>query len=274
MNTLKSQEILDRIIEMGIGKGNSNILKLFILGILGGSFIAFAAEGSNMAAYNLFAQASTFGIGKFMAGCIFATGLVIIVLAGGELFTGNSLMVVSLMDKKIKFKNMMKNWVVVYIANFLGSILIAYMIVNSGLLNVSDGLLGAVTVRIASYKVGLDFVQALILGILCNWIVCLAIWISTATENMAGKILGMFFPIMLFATSGFEHSVANMYYIPAGILAKSQFGEISGLSLNVLNELNWSSFFLNNLLPVTIGNVIGGVFFVGMAYYVAHKTMK
>ncbi len=276
MNTLKSREILDTFIEAGRKRAKSKIGKLVVLGILAGAFIAFAAEGSNTAAFNLFANPDTYGLGKLLAGAVFASGLVFVVLAGGELFTGNSLMVVSLLDKKITVKDILRNWLVVYISNFIGAVFIAWMIIHSGLLNASGGLLGAITLKIAVYKVGLTFSKALILGILCNWIVCLGVWLSMATANMSGKILGMFFPIMLFATSGFEHSIANMYYVPAGILAKteSNFAAVAGLSDTVLQNLTWSNFALHNLLPVTIGNVIGGVVFVGMAYFAAHRTFK
>ena len=168
---------------------------------------------------------------------------------------------------------MLRNWIIVYLGNLIGSLLIAYMMVHSGLFASGGEMLGAVTVKIAAYKVGLDFVKAFYLGIMCNWLVCLAVWLAAAAESMIGKIFAIFFPIWLFITSGFEHSVANMYYIPAGLMAKSQmnFAALSGLSQEALDSLTWSGFFVQNLIPVTLGNIVGGGVFVGMVYWYVYK---
>jgi formate/nitrite transporter len=171
---------------------------------------------------------------------------------------------------------MLRNWIIVYIGNFIGSLLIAYMMSKSGLLASGGGMLGAVTLKIAVYKVNLSFLQAFYLGIMCNWLVCLAVWISSGAETMTGKIFSIFFPIWLFITSGFEHSVANMYYIPAGIMAKAnadyvQLAQVLGMSPDALKSLTWGSFAVNNLIPVTLGNIVGGGIFVGMAYWFAYK---
>lgn len=273
---LKPSEILNTTIDKSLEKANSSFLKLFILGILGGAFIAFAAQGSNMAAFNLLSEPSTFGLGKALAGSIFGTGLMLVVIGGGGLFTGNVLMLAATTDKKIKFSSMLRNWLIVYIANFVGSILIVLLIYYSNQLMSAEGMLGAMTLKIASGKVSLTFLQALSLGILCNWLVCMAVWISYGTKALAGKILCIFFPIWLFITSGFEHSVANMYYIPIGILAKGNpvMVELSGLTADKLDSLTWGAFFINNLLPVTIGNIIGGGVFVALAYYLAYRKDK
>jgi formate/nitrite transporter len=270
---LKPSEITDCIISASRERAESSFQKLLVLGILAGAFIAFAAEGSNMAAFNLFAQPTTYGLGKALAGVVFGTGLMLVVLAGGELFTGNTLMLTAVLDQKITVSKMLRNWLIVYAGNFLGSLLIAYMMTNSGLLASGAGMLGTVTLKIAVYKVNLSFLQAFYLGIMCNWLVCLAVWISSGAESMAGKILSIFFPIWLFITSGFEHSVANMYYIPAGIMIKSNetFAQLSGLSSEALASLTWGSFAVNNLIPVTLGNIVGGGIFVGMAYWYAYK---
>lgn len=270
---LKPSEITDFTISMSIDKVGGSVRKLLVLSILAGAFIAFAAEGSNMAAFNLFAEPTTFGLGKALAGAIFGTGLMLVVLAGGELFTGNTMILAAVCDKKVSVSSMLRNWVIVYLGNFLGSLFIAYMMVNSGLLSSGADMLGAVTVKIAAYKVNLGFSQAFYLGIMCNWLVCLAVWISFGAESMIGKIFAIFFPIWLFITSGFEHSVANMYYIPAGILAKSNaaFAELSGLSPEALDSLSWGNFLIHNLVPVTLGNIVGGGIFVAMAYWYAYK---
>jgi formate/nitrite transporter len=270
---LKPAEITEVTIQAAESKVAGSFSKLLVLGILAGAFIAFAAEGSNMAAFNLFSRPETYGLGKALAGAIFGTGLMLVVLAGGELFTGNTLMLAAVLDGKIKVNSMLRNWIIVYIGNFIGSILIAYMMAHSGLFTSGLNGLGAVTLKIAVYKVGLSFSQAFFLGIMCNWLVCLAVWLAAGAETMTGKIFAIFFPIWLFITSGFEHSVANMYYIPAGIMAKANpvFGEMLGLSQETLNSLNWGSFLTQNLIPVTLGNIVGGGIFVGMAYWYAYK---
>lgn len=263
------KEITSLSIANGIKKVNMSFSKQFVLAILAGAFIAFASQGSNMAAFNLFSNPDTYGMGKALAGSIFGTGLMLVILAGGELFTGNTLIIKAVLDKKVTFARMLKNWGVIYSGNLIGSLIIVFFIIMSGQLNSSHGLLGGVTIKIASYKVGLSFIQALTLGIMCNWLVTLAIWLSLAAKDITGKILGIFFPIWLFITSGFEHSIANMYYVPAGILAKTNtlWAEASGLSAEKLAELNVGNFIMHNLLPVTLGNIIGGAVFVGAAYW-------
>lgn len=273
MKPLKPAEILDYTIETGVTKSDGSFLKLLILGIMAGAFIAFAAEGSNMAAFNLFYQPATYGLGKVLAGAVFGTGLMLVVLCGGELFTGNTLILAAVCSKRVRLFTMFRNWIIVYAGNLIGSLLIAYMMYHSGLFASGGDVLGAVTVKIAAYKTGLSFSQAFILGIMCNWLVCLAVWLSYGADTMAGKIFGIFFPIWLFITSGFEHSVANMYYIPAGILAKANehFAELSHASAEALNNLTWSGFFIHNLIPVTLGNIVGGGIFVGIAYWFVYK---
>ncbi len=273
MKPLKPAEILDATIETGVSKANGSFGKLFVLGILAGAFIAFAAEGSNMAAFNLLASPDTYGLGKCLAGAIFGTGLMLVVLAGGELFTGNTLIMAAVADKKVSFLKMLRNWIIVYIGNLTGAFLIAYMMNVSGLFDSGAGLLGGMTVKIAAGKTSLSFARAFVLGIMCNWLVCLAVWLSYGADTMAGKILGIFFPIWLFITSGFEHSIANMYYIPAGIMAKANetYAALSGLGADTLASLNIYGFFVTNLLPVTLGNIVGGACFVALAYFYAYK---
>ncbi|GHU69337.1 formate/nitrite transporter [Spirochaetia bacterium] len=266
-------EILTYTGGAGLAKVQRGIFAELILAFLAGAFIAFASEGSNMAAYNLFANPDTYGLGKVLAGAVFGTGLMLVLLAGGELFTGNTLIIVGVLDRKIKIRQMLLNWLLVYIGNFLGSILIAYMMVNSGLFNSSDGLLGGMTIKIASYKTALPFRSAFFLGIMCNWLVCLAVWVSYGAKDMAGKILGIFFIIGLFITSGFEHSVANMYYIPAGILSKTNphWAAQSHVGPDALAGLNWLNFVIKNLVPVTLGNIVGGAGMVGGLYWLSYR---
>ncbi|MDR1855966.1 MAG: formate/nitrite transporter family protein [Desulfovibrio sp.] len=273
MSAIKTPgEICQFVSDLGVKKAAASASYLILLGVLAGAFIAFAAQGSNMAAFNLLADPGTYGLGRCLAGTVFPTGLMLVLLAGGELFTGNTLMAVTLVQGRISFGAMLRNWGYVYLGNFLGSVLLAHMIVSSGLLGSGGGLLGGVTVKIASGKVSYSFVAAFYLGILCNWLVCLAVWLCFGAGDMAGKILGVFCPIWLFITSGFEHSVANMYYVPAGIMAKSTaaWAAASGLTPEKLDALTWGAFIWKNLLPVTLGNIVGGSIFVGMAYWFAY----
>lgn len=271
-NYLTPPEITEATIETAIKKSKRPTINMLLLGILAGAFIAFAAEGSNMAAFNLFAKAETYGLGKALAGAIFGTGLMLVLIAGGELFTGNTLIIAGVLDKKVTIKAMLKNWFFVYLGNFIGSVFIAYMMNKSGLFASGDNMLGAVTINIAAYKVGLTFTEGLFLGIMCNWLVCLAVWMSYGAKDMTGKIFAIFFPIWLFITSGFEHSIANMYYIPAGIMAKGNEALVDaaallGVTAEKLSLLNWETFFTGNLIPVTLGNIIGGGIFVGAVYW-------
>jgi len=266
---LTPAEISVATVQIGVKKVGMKSLNVVLLGILAGVFIAFAAEGSNMAAFNLFAKPETYGLGKVLAGAIFGTGLMLVILAGGELFTGNTMIIAGVLDGRVKLNDMFKNWGLVYLGNFIGSVFIAYMMVESGLFNSGANVLGGVTIKIASYKVGLSFTSAFFLGIMCNWLVCLAVWMAYGAKDMVGKVFAIFFPIWLFITSGFEHSIANMYYIPAGILAKANPAWVaaSGVTPEKLALLNWKTFAINNLVPVTLGNIVGGGIFVAAIYW-------
>lgn len=240
----------------------------FVLGILAGAFIAFAASGSNVAIHTI----KSVGIAKALAGALFATGLILVVIAGAEIFTGNCLIVMPCLAGRSSWKLLLKNWIFVYLGNLAGSLLIVVFILKSGQMDFSQGLLGGFTISVAAYKTSLSFCNAFFMGILCNWLVCLAVWMSSGAKDIAGKILAIFFPIWLFITSGFEHSVANMYYIPAGILAKGnpswlQQAVAMGVAPEKIQFLSWRSFFVNNLVPVTLGNIVGGAVFVGLAYW-------
>lgn len=276
MNHLKPAEILEATLDSSILKAESSLRKLIIMGMMAGAYIAFAGAAANMASFNLLLGTETYGLGKILSGTIFTGGIIMVTLAGAELFTGNSLMTLAVLEKKISLLKMLRNWIIVYIANFAGSILIAWMVVNTGVLSSGADMLGAFTVKVAAGKVSMSFVQCVISGILCNWLVCLAVWCSTGAASTTGKILALFFPIWLFVTGGFEHSVANMYFISAGIFASSDesFSELSGASTEALANLDWQGMIVDNLLPVTLGNIIGGAFFVATAYWIALKGGK
>lgn len=267
---LNPPQITERFVGVGYKKAGLPIYKLLLLGMLAGAFIAFAAQGSNVAIHTI----ESVGLSKALAGALFATGLMMVVITGAELFTGNNLIIVSCLEGKTKLTGLLKNWFFVYIGNFIGSIIIVFFIIQSGQLNFSNGLLGALTIKIAAYKTSLSFGNALFMGILCNWLVCIAVWMSFAAMDIGGKLLAMFFPIWLFVASGFEHSIANMYYIPAGILAKLNPDWVNaaiqiGVTPEKLSGLNWGTFIIKNLIPVTLGNILGGALFVGTIYWLS-----
>jgi len=251
-------------------KDKRGLLQLIVLSLLGGGFIALASQGSNVAIHTI----ASVGLAKTLAGALFAAGLMMVVFLGAELFTGNMLLVVPLFERKISLYRMLRNWLLVYIGNLAGSLLVVLLIKMSGQLDFSGGLLGGYTIAVAAKKTGLSFGEALAMGILCNWLVCMAVWMAGAARDAAGKLVAIFFPIWLFITSGFEHSVANMYYIPAGLLATgnplylAKAAEL-GVTEASLAGLNWVTFIINNLLPVTLGNILGGGIFVGMATFAA-----
>lgn len=273
MKALSSKEILDKVSESAVVKASGSFKTLFLMSILAGAYIAFGGFASTMASYNLIASSDTFGLGKLVAGCVFPVGLMLVVLCGAELFTGNCLMVTGLADKKITIMKMLRNWILVYVGNFIGAMIIVLLITYSGLLNSSEGLLGAVTVKIAAGKLNLGFGQAIVLGIMCNWLVCLAVWMATGAQATISKIFAIFFCILPFVLSGFEHSVANMYFIPVGILASMNESYVQLLGTDI-GQLNIINMLVKNLLPVTIGNIIGGSGLVGMMYWTIHRKVK
>ena len=272
MNFLTSSEIADFTVNVGIKKARLTITQQFVLGILAGAFIAFGAQASNMATHTI----SEISTAKFIGGLIFPAGLMLVLMAGAELFTGNNLMIMALAEKKITLSQLLRSWIVVYLGNLVGSVFAAFLIMWSGQLNYTSGLLGGVTIKAAAGKISLTFTQAFVLGILCNWLVCLAVWSSFGAKDGISKAVCVFFPIWLFVASGFEHSIANMYYIPAGILAKSCQSYLTkalelGVSQSAIDSLNWCSMFTKNLLPVTLGNIIGGAGFVGCIYWFVYR---
>ncbi len=253
---------------VGVKKATSPCLSVFILGILAGAYIGF---GGVLATSVTFDMAKYLGIGfsKFMSGAVFSVGLMLVVIAGAELFTGNNLMITSTLVRRITFWKMMRRWGLVFAANFIGSLIIVFLFYFSGLWKTGGNAIGAKAVAIAYGKIRLSFIEALTRAIGCNWLVCLAVWMALAAKQTIGKIFAIFFPIMAFVAIGFEHVVANMYFIPMGIILHNM-GGIPLPNINNPVELNWTAFIVKNLIPVTIGNIIGGALFVGMGYWSAY----
>jgi formate/nitrite transporter len=211
------------------------------------------------------------GFAKFVGGSVFTVGLMLVVLAGAELFTGNCLMLTGVLAGEVSVNGMLRNWFFVFFANFAGSILLVVIMYYSNLWKVGNLGVGAAALATAVGKVNLSFSEAFCRGIACNWLVCLAVWLAIAGKDAISKIFGVYFPIMAFVASGFEHSVANMYFIPMGLFLKGNAAVVSAAGLTeAVNNLTWSRFLVENLVPVTLGNIIGGAFFVGGVYYFAY----
>lgn len=274
MNLFSPAEVAKNYINTGKGKVNTPISKMFLLAIMAGAFIAIGGIASTTASVSV-EQAS---VAKFLSGCVFPGGLTMVLLAGSELFTGNNLLVIPLLEKEVTLGGMLKNWAVVYLGNLVGSILIAAGVIFGHTPSLFGNKLAVSIISTAVGKCSMTFSEALIRGILCNFLVCIAVWISFAAKDVAGKIIGLFFPIMMFVTCGFEHSVANMYYISAGIMAKGlpQFADAAAEAGIDFSTVTVANMFGKNLLPVTIGNIIGGAICVGCTYWFIYlrKTNK
>lgn len=247
-----------------VQKTNASIFKLIILGILAGVYIAFGAAIATLVSSDL-AKFVGIGAAKMVTGCVFSVGLMLVVIAGAELFTGNNLMLMSVLDKRVPLNKMLGKWAVVYLANLVGSVLFAYIMFKTELWKGGNYLTGIQALKIANAKVNLAFSPAFFRAIACNWLVCLAVWMALASRNIVGRIFAIIFPIMTFVALGFEHCIANMFFIPMGMFLKTT-GAAAASGLNLAN-LNLNGFLVTNLIPVTLGNIVGGAFFVGCVYW-------
>lgn len=261
---LTPQEIPAAVVNAGIKKCTTSNSRVLWLAILAGMFIALGAFASAMVSHSV----NNTGIAKLASAAVFPVGLMLVVICGGELFTGNNLISVAFLEKKVTIKSLLNNWTIVFIGNFIGALLIVCLISASGLLKTGGGELGAYAIKTAAGKVGLSFTEVLARGILCNVLVAIAVWTAFAAQDIVGKIFACWFPVMLFVLSGYEHCVANMYFIPIGIIAKYNSGlaAASNLSAEQLAGLNWSGL-IGNLIPATIGNIIGGALIIGGIYW-------
>lgn len=271
---LSQPEIISGNIKVEENRVKIPITRLIVLAILAGMFIAGGAAASSVAMHNV----SNVGLSRAIGGTIFPVGLILIVFLGGELFTGDCLLIFGLFEKKYSILSAVKVLVVVWLGNLVGSVIIAALVFFSGQFDFSNRLLGAFTIKVALGKTSTTFVKAFCSGIMCNIFVCCAVLLASAAKDAAGKILAIFFPIFAFVVSGYEHCVANMYYIPAGIMALTNKDyanmamETYGYTSQQLDTLNIKTFLLNSSLPVTLGNMIGGMVFVGLILYLSHRS--
>lgn len=275
-NLYQPKEIFQKYVAVCEKKVSAGIARTLLLGVMAGLFIALGAAGSSVSMYAI----EPVGIARTVGGAVFPIGLMMIMVIGGELFTGNCMLIGGVLTHRYSVFGMLKNLFLVYIANFIGAVLAAVLVVYSGQLGFSDGALGANVIKTAVGKADLDFLPAFLSGILCNLLVCAAVYMATGAKDMGGKLLAVFFPVFVFVICGFEHCVANMYYLTAGILASDnavyaqKAMELFGCGREELDALNSGSALFRNLLPVTLGNVVGGMGMVGLSTALLYKEEK
>lgn len=255
---------------VGVAKVNLGPYRMFALAVLAGAFVAMGAVFTTIVTTGASGVLS-YGVTRLLAGLVFSLGLILVVVGGAELFTGNNLIVMAWASRKVSTGKLLRNWVIVYLGNFAGAGLTALGVYLSGQYLFGNGAVGLNALTIANAKSGLDFVPALMLGIFCNALVCLAVWLCMGARTVVDKIAAIIFPIAAFVAAGFEHSVANMYFIPMGLFIKSsapaEFWSTIGQTPADFGNLNWYNFLVTNLVPVTIGNIIGGALMVGLVYW-------
>jgi len=270
--------------DLGVKKANMNVVNMFVLAILAGAFIAIGAifattvsAGSmsiNTATADLaYKTAWPYGVTRLLAGLVFTVGLILVIVGGAELFTGNNLIVMAFMSKKVSLKKLLNNWIIVWVGNLVGSMGTAAIVFLGKQYTFGGNAIGLSALATANAKCGLTFVQAVALGVMCNAMVCLAVWMCYSARTTTDRILAIIPPIACFVAAGFEHSIANMYFIPMGLFIKYFDPATYGTIVTNLNagkdfaNLTWENFFVGNLLPVTIGNIIGGAVLVGGIYW-------
>lgn len=269
LDALPPAEVARKAELVGVTKAGMETFNVFVLSVLAGAFIAMGAIFATTVAAG--GSELPYGVVRLLAGLTFSLGLILVVVAGAELFTGNNLIVMGWASRRVSTALLLENWTIVWIGNFVGSFATAFIVYVSGQYTFGGGAVGQTALSIAEAKTSLGFVEAIALGMLCNALVCLAIWLTYGAHTTTDKILAIIPPIAAFVAAGFEHSVANMYFISIGLLIERDEGFVASLQPPPdLSELNWASFFLDNLLPVTIGNIIGGAVMVGAVYWLVY----
>lgn len=257
-NYFDSYEVTQEVIKMGIKKGNTPSRKVFLLGMLAGVFIGLAYVADMTVMQNLIGTDK--GLAKFMGAAVFPVGIMLVLFVGGSLFTGNNLIFISYLDKKIKINQVIKNWVVVWLGNLAGSILIAGLAVLAGVYH-SGTPITKLALDMAHHKMELGFTEAIVSGFLCNILVALGVWMALGGRDLISKLFAAWFPIMLFALSGYQHSVANMYCLSLGKMLDP-------------NGINIVEMFTKNILPVSLGNLLAGGIFLPVIYYYLYGSNK
>lgn len=271
LECLSPAKIAELTTASGESKVGLSLRRLAVLGVLAGAYIAFGAQASLLVLSDTSAFLG-FGLSRILGGLVFSVGLILIVLSGAELFTGNSLMALSACRHRSSWRGVLRSWVLVYFFNMAGSILMALLVFGARQYMLGDGSVGVAALRLAATKVSLPFWTAFFRGILCNWLVCLAVWMATGAMDTTGKVLAVVPPVTVFVASGFEHSVANMFFVPLGLMLTRVPSIVAAAgSVPGFQQLTWvRGFLLGNLLPVTLGNLAGGVLFVAVPYWLAY----
>ncbi len=261
-------EVAKKVKTLGVSKANMPFLQLLVLSMMAGAFISFGAMYYTVAMTH---PAEAYGAAKMLGGLAFSLGFILVVIAGGELFTGNNLIVMALAKRQITYLCVLKNWSLVYLGNALGAFITVYLVFASGFLDGAHHAVGVTALKVGLAKVDLTTSEAFVRGIFCNALVCLASWMVYASRTVMDKVFAVIFPISAFVAMGFEHCIANMFMIPLAIVASldSEIVALSGLSAEALQNLTISGF-ISNLIPVTLGNIFGGSVMVGMSLYMVY----
>ena len=265
VNLFTPAETVANYAAAGVAKTQQPFLRLLILGIAAGAFIGFPVCVTNMATYTL----TSGSVVRIVSGVLFAFGLGVVVLTGSELFTGNTLIVISLLDKRVRLGAMLRNWCIVYIGNFIGALALSWICARFGWLDAGNGQLAVYTVQLAAGKMTMPFGKAFFMGVLCNILVTVAVLVSLSAKDVAGRILGAWAPVMFFVVAGFSHSIADMTYCALALFARGVptcAAAVSDAAVDI-SALTWGRYFLGNMLPVTLGNIVGGVLVGTGAWY-------
>ena len=271
-DALPPAEIAFEAEEVGAAKAALDTMTTFALAVLAGAFIAMGAAFAT----NTLAGTSplAYGVARLLGGLAFSLGLILVVVAGAELFTGNNLVVIAWASRRVSTLQLLRNWVVVYVGNFAGAVATAALLFVARQYEFGNGEVGETALAIAQTKTGYGFAQAIALGMLCNALVCLAVWLSYSARSTADKILAIVPPITAFVAAGFEHSVANMFFIPFALFVKSDSDFVAAHGPSGLAQVTRADFLTRNLVPVTIGNVIGGGLMVGAVYWFVYLRRR
>ncbi|MBM4107219.1 MAG: formate transporter FocA [Phycisphaerae bacterium] len=259
--------------DIGAAKGAMPLVPLLMLAVLAGAFIAMGSIFLTTVMTG--AGELPWGVSRLIGGLSFCLGLILVIVAGAELFTGNNLLIMAFVSGKLSVRPLLRNWGVVYVGNFMGAVATAGVMLLTEQYMLAGGGVGTTALVIAEEKCRLDWMVAFTRGVYCNALVCLAVWLCLSCRTTTDRILAIIFPITAFVATGFEHSIANMYFIPAGLLIKSgagdEFWRLSVVAPGSLEHLTWRHFALRNLVPVTLGNIVGGAGFVGLVYWVVYQ---
>jgi len=275
-DALLPKEMAQKAENAGTAKANLDALSTFALAVLAGAFIALGAIFATIVWTT--PDGVPWGWSRLLGGLVFSLGLILVVVGGAELFTGNNLIIMAWASRRFSTLRLMRNWLIVYWGNMVGAVATAVIVFLARQFQMANGAVGMTALNIGLAKVQLDFVPALMLGVLCNALVCLAVWLCFSARSTIDKIAAIIFPITAFVAAGFEHCVANMYFVPIAILIKvgapESFWQMAGASPANYQDLGWASFLVHNLIPVTLGNIIGGAVFVGIVYWLVYLRRK